>query len=291
MGFLVGVYQEKKDYPNAIDLAKQMVALQPHNDKYHFTLGALYDEDKQKKLSADEMRKAIAINPSNAPALNYLGYSYAEDGTNLGEAEKLIKRALVIEPEDGFYVDSLGWVYYQKGEYQKAVDQLERAVNLTNSDPTITEHLGDAYNKVGKERDARHQYEDALKTDPGRRADPASQESKLPPQLRTNNTRSIKPAAAIARRALAVGATLYALGLSACATVPRTNVPLAQAHDMSVFLADRDNVVRFDADAAVMEYTGGRTAFQGAREYYRAKTREHASRSNVGGRRRAGGGG
>jgi tetratricopeptide (TPR) repeat protein len=163
MGYLVGVYQEKKDYPNAIELAKRMVALEPRNDKYHFTLGALYDEDKQKQLSVSEMHTAIEINPSNAPALNYLGYSYAEEGTNLPEAEKLIKRALVIEPQDGFYVDSLGWVYYQKGEYQKAVDELERAVNLTNSDPTITEHLGDAYSKVGKVRDARHQYEDALK--------------------------------------------------------------------------------------------------------------------------------
>jgi tetratricopeptide (TPR) repeat protein len=140
-----------------------MIALEPRNDKFYFTLGALYDEDKQKELGAQEMRRAIDINPSNAPALNYLGYTYAESGKRLDEAEKLIKRALNIEPEDGFYVDSLGWVYYQKGEYQKAVDQLERAVNLTGSDPTITEHLGDAYDKVGKIRDARHEYQDALK--------------------------------------------------------------------------------------------------------------------------------
>jgi outer membrane lipoprotein-sorting protein len=87
----------------------------------------------------------------------------------------------------------------------------------------------------------------------------------LPPQLRTNSTPSIKHVAAIARRALAVGATLYALGLSACATVPRTNIPLAQAHDLSVFLADRDNVVRSMQSAAVMEYTGGGQHFK-ARE-------------------------
>jgi Flp pilus assembly protein TadD len=163
MGFLVGIYQEKKDYPSAIDLARKMVSLEPHNDKSHFTLGALYDEDKQKELGVAEMRRAIELNPSNAPALNYLGYSYAEAGKRLDEAEKLIRRALAIEPEDGFYVDSLGWVYYQRGEYRLAVDQLERAVNLTGNDPTITEHLGDAYGKVGKVRDARHEYEDALR--------------------------------------------------------------------------------------------------------------------------------
>jgi len=163
MGFLVGIYQEKKDYPAAIGLAQKMIALDPKNDKFHFTLGALYDENKQKQLSVKEMERAIQLNPGNAPALNYLGYTYAEDGQNLNEAEKLIRRALDIEPEDGFYIDSLGWVYYQKGQYAKAVVQLQRAVNLTGDDPTISEHLGDAYRKLGRELDARQEYQIALK--------------------------------------------------------------------------------------------------------------------------------
>jgi tetratricopeptide (TPR) repeat protein len=162
MGFLVGLYQEKKDYSDAIALAQKMVRLSPRDDKFHFTLGALYDEHKQKTQGVAEMREAILLNPKNAAALNYLGYTYAESGTRLNEAENLIKRALLIEPEDGFYVDSLGWVYYQKGDYRRAVDELERAVNLTGSDPTITEHLGDAYAKSGKTRAAQNQYQDAL---------------------------------------------------------------------------------------------------------------------------------
>jgi Flp pilus assembly protein TadD len=140
-----------------------MVAADPKNDKFHFTLGAALDQNKQREDGMTEMKKAIELNPANAQALNYLGYSYAEKGTNLGEAEKLIKRALDIEPEDGFYVDSLGWVYYQKGDYKRAVEQLERAVNLTGSDPTITEHLGDAYRRLGKVKEASHEYSDALK--------------------------------------------------------------------------------------------------------------------------------
>ena len=107
--------------------------------------------------------QAIELNPKNAQALNYLGYTYAEDGNHLDEAERLVKRALAIEPEDGFYVDSLGWVYYQKGEYGKAAEQLEKAVNLTGDDPTITEHLGDAYSKLGRAEQAGQQYEDALR--------------------------------------------------------------------------------------------------------------------------------
>jgi Flp pilus assembly protein TadD len=136
--------------------------LDPKNDKYHFTLGALYDEAKRKQESIGEMRRAIELNPSNAQALNYLGYSYAEMGTRLDEAEKLIRRAIDIEPEDGAYIDSLGWVYYQKGQYKKAVEELERAVDLIGDDPTIAEHLADAYKKIGRVKEAHQLYQDAL---------------------------------------------------------------------------------------------------------------------------------
>jgi Tfp pilus assembly protein PilF len=75
----------------------------------------------------------------------------------------LIRRALQIEPNDGFYIDSLGWVYYQKGDFTRAVEQLERAVEITVDDPTIIEHLGDAYEKAGKPDRALARYREALK--------------------------------------------------------------------------------------------------------------------------------
>ncbi|MGH7814769.1 MAG: tetratricopeptide repeat protein [Candidatus Binataceae bacterium] len=162
MSYLVGVYQEKKDYPPAIELAKKLVAQDPKNDKYRFMLGALYDQNQERNLGVEQMKAAIGLNPANAQALNYLGYTYAVERNHLDAAEQLVKRALEVSPNDGFYVDSLGWVYYQKGEYRRAVDQLERAVNLTNNDPTITEHLGDAYRKIGKIEAAGHEYRDAL---------------------------------------------------------------------------------------------------------------------------------
>jgi len=109
------------------------------------------------------MKKAIELNPKNAAALNYLGYTWAEMGIQLDEAEELITRALKIQPNDGFYIDSLGWVYYQKGEYPRAVEQLERAVEITVDDPTIIEHLADAYEKVGKSDRAVTRYREALK--------------------------------------------------------------------------------------------------------------------------------
>jgi tetratricopeptide (TPR) repeat protein len=142
---------------------EQVITLDAKNDQAHFQLGALHDENKNKESSIASMKKAIELNPQNAAALNYLGYTWAEMGIQLDEAESLIQRALKIEPNDGFYIDSLGWVYYQKGDYGKAVEQLERAVELTVDDPTIIEHLGDAYEKTGKMDRALARYREAVK--------------------------------------------------------------------------------------------------------------------------------
>jgi Flp pilus assembly protein TadD len=83
-------------------------------------------------------------------------------GTQLDEAEALIRRALAIEPDDGFYIDSLGWVYYRRGDFQTARQHLERAVELAGDDPTVTEHLGDVYERLRMYDEAVRVYRDAL---------------------------------------------------------------------------------------------------------------------------------
>ena len=142
---------------------RDSLVLAPHNDRYHFALGAIYDELEQDELCIQHMRKAIKLTPNNAAALKYLGYTRAEQGIMLDDAEQLIRRALAIEPNEGFYIDSLGWVYYQRGDYSKAIEHLERAVELIDADPTLIEHLGDAYTKLGRTSDARRLYEEAIK--------------------------------------------------------------------------------------------------------------------------------
>ncbi len=161
--FLAEIYRKAKDYPNAIEVMHKVVELDPENDRVYFSLGALYDESKDKDKTIEYMRKAVELNPDNASALNYLGYTYAELGVELDRAEELIVRALEIAPNDGYYIDSLGWVYYQKGDYRRAIEQLERAVSLVPDDPIIIEHLGDAYLKVGETDKALRSYRDALK--------------------------------------------------------------------------------------------------------------------------------
>ncbi len=162
VSYLSTLYKERKEIPKAVALLERLVAHFPENDKYHFMLGAMYDEANDKPRVVEHMRKAIALNPKNAAALNYLGYTMAESGTNLDEAESLIRRALEIEPDDGFFVDSLGWVYYQRGDAKGAVKQLERAVELAGDDPTVIEHLGDAYKRAGRTPEALRAFRDAL---------------------------------------------------------------------------------------------------------------------------------
>ncbi len=162
--YLAEVYRKAKDYPNAIKAMHTVVELDPQSDRVHFALGALYDESKDKDKTIEYMQKAIELNPDYAAALNYLGYTYADLGVELDRAERLIIRALEIAPNDGFYIDSLGWVYYRKGDYPKAIQQLEKAVHLLVDDPVIIEHLGDAYVKDRKPDKALRSYRDALKS-------------------------------------------------------------------------------------------------------------------------------
>jgi Tfp pilus assembly protein PilF len=108
------------------------------------------------------MKKVIRLEPKNADALNYLGYTYADLGRNLDEAEYLIKEALQYKPDDGYITDSLGWVYFKKGLYQKALKLLKRAVELVPDDPIILEHLGDAYLKISDKENALEYYKRSL---------------------------------------------------------------------------------------------------------------------------------
>ena len=99
--------------------------------------------------------------------LNYLGYSLLDRGKDLREAEDLIRKAVDQSPNDGYIIDSLGWVYYRTNQMEKAVETLEKAISLKPEDPTINDHLGDAYWRVGRKLEARYQWEAALRTTEG----------------------------------------------------------------------------------------------------------------------------
>src|SRR5580692_4228535 len=135
---------------------------------YYYYRGICEERSKQWSKAEADMRKALDMQPEQPHVLNYLGYSWIDQGINLDEGMKMIKRAVDQRPDDGYIVDSLGWAYYRIGNYEDAVKNLERAIDLKPEDPTINDHLGDAYWRVGRTLEAKFQWAHArdLKPEP-----------------------------------------------------------------------------------------------------------------------------
>ncbi len=145
MLFLGTLFEEKGEFGKAVDVLERGLIVDAENHKIHFRLGVVYDKWGRKEDCITAMKTVIRLDPEHANALNYLGYTYADLGKNLDEAEELIKRALAKKPDDGYITDSLGWVFYKKGMFEKALEYIQKAVSLVPDDPTILEHLGDVY--------------------------------------------------------------------------------------------------------------------------------------------------
>jgi tetratricopeptide (TPR) repeat protein len=123
--------------------------------------GICQERSKQWSKAEADMRKALELQPEQPHVLNYLGYSWIDQGINLDDAMKMIKRAVDQRPDDGYIVDSLGWAYFRIGNYEEAVKTMERAIDLKPEDPTINDHLGDAYWRVGRTLEAKFQWQHA----------------------------------------------------------------------------------------------------------------------------------
>ena len=134
---------------------------------YYFR-GICYERAKQWPKAEADLKKALELFPEQPHVLNYLGYSWIDQGINLDDGMRMIKRAVEQRADDGYIVDSLGWAHYRLGNVEEAVKQLERAVELKPEDPTINDHLGDAYWRVGRMLEARFQWSHArdLKPEP-----------------------------------------------------------------------------------------------------------------------------
>src|SRR5439155_1414400 len=134
---------------------------------YYFR-GICFERAKQWPKAEADLKKSLDLFPDQPHVLNYLGYSWIDQGINLDEGMRMIKRAVEQRADDGYIVDSLGWAYYRLGNMEEAVKQLERAVELKPEDPTINDHLEDAYWRVGRLLEARFQWSHArdLKPEP-----------------------------------------------------------------------------------------------------------------------------
>ena len=157
-------YGEAKEYySRAVELidkpSKQNWAL-------YYSRGVCNERLKDWPAAEADFKLALELNPEESLILNYLGYSWVDQGINLKQAMEYIRQAVKLKPDDGYYVDSLGWAYYRLGNMPAAVEQLERAVELRPDDPIINDHLGDAYWRVGRILEAKYQWEQALSLEP-----------------------------------------------------------------------------------------------------------------------------
>ena len=169
---LGNVLRGHKKFAECADAYSKGVALIDKPVKANWVMfyfrGICYERSKQWPKAEADLKKAIELFPDQPHVLNYLGYSWIDQGINLDQGMAMIKKAVQQRPDDGYIVDSLGWAYYRLGNYEDAVKQLDRAIELKPEDPTINDHLGDAYWRVGRRLEAKFQWAHArdLKPEP-----------------------------------------------------------------------------------------------------------------------------
>lgn len=159
-------YVQAGDNAAAIALMKAASGAKPDELDLQFQLGSLHERAGDQKAAEDVFLALLKKDPEHAPTLNYLGYMWAESGKNLDQAHEMLVRAVGKEPNNGAYVDSLGWVYFRLGNLDLAEKYLTDATTLLPRDATVHEHLGDVLVKRGDKERALRSYRTALSLGP-----------------------------------------------------------------------------------------------------------------------------
>lgn len=162
---LANLQRSRKLFTESAATYSRALALQQQPERNQWLLyyyrGIANERGKNWPGAERDLKKALELNPDQPLVLNYLGYSWVDQGVNLEEAFRMLRRAVDLKGRDGYVVDSLGWAYYRLGRYDEAVNELEKAIDLKPSDPVINDHLGDAYWRVGRKLEAQFQWNHA----------------------------------------------------------------------------------------------------------------------------------
>ena len=151
---LAQIYIDTKRGADAVRMLQDAQQKFPADTTIPFELGAVLDKQKRFADAESAFRQVLSKDPDHAPALNYLGYMFAERGERLDESVTLLKKALTIEPDNGSYLDSLGWAYYKADKLDLAVTNLERAAEQLQTNSVIQDHYGDVLFKLSRYDDA-----------------------------------------------------------------------------------------------------------------------------------------
>ena len=199
---LAQIYDKGKKFPEmaqALDAAAKLSESNEEKAEVFFMRGAMHEKMQKLELAEAEFRKVLAINPQYASALNYLGYMLVDRNLRLAEARELIRRAVELEPANGAFLDSLGWVEFRLGKLDDAETYLRQALERVTRDPTVHDHLGDVYFQKGRLKDAIAQWEISLRewqSSSRAEADPAEM-SKVQKKLEGARVRLAKEAVTV----------------------------------------------------------------------------------------------
>jgi tetratricopeptide (TPR) repeat protein len=166
--FFTGAYlSSQQEFTEAIEYYQRVIKADPDNPDAKFNLAAAYERIGEYDKAEAIFMELLELDKNNPVVLNYLGYMYADQGIKLKEAEKLIKKALKIDPDNGAYLDSYAWVMYKLKKYNEALKyQLLALESNQNEDAILYEHMGDIYLALDKPQEASNHWEKALELDP-----------------------------------------------------------------------------------------------------------------------------
>lgn len=164
---LADLLRANDQFAESAEVLSKVIAATPNPDwRLHYARGVALERAGRWTDAEKDLQAALATRPEDPELLNYLGYSWVNRGERLPEALGMIQKAVATNPRSGAMIDSLGWAYYRLGDYKKAVERLEQAVELEAGDPEINNHLGDAYWKVGRRDEAQFQWRRVLTLEP-----------------------------------------------------------------------------------------------------------------------------
>ncbi|MGL5012367.1 MAG: tetratricopeptide repeat protein, partial [Paracoccaceae bacterium] len=167
---LADALRRAERFAEAVTSYDAAIALIPAPEAGHWPIfysrGVSHERTQNWPAAEADFRRALELNPDQPQVLNYLGYSFVDRGENLDEALQLIERAVALDPEAGYIIDSLAWAYFRLGRFEEAVAPMEKASLLEPVDPVVTDHLGDVYWAVGRVLEARFQWHRALSFNP-----------------------------------------------------------------------------------------------------------------------------